>query len=143
MFVTLIYAIVDSSIDEIVIARAGHELPIHGHYDTKDGLYKTTMIGSEGMALGMVEPELFESVIADKKISFVKGDTLLLYTDGITEFANLDDIEFSTSRLVNLLNPLGNLSAIELNQGILDNVYRFAGSAGQNDDITLVTVKHL
>ena len=143
MFVTLIYAIVDSSIDEIVIARAGHELPIHGHYDTKDGLYKTTMIGSEGMALGMVEPELFESVIADKKISFVKGDTLLLYTDGITEFANLDDIEFSTSRLVNLLNPLGNLSAIELNQGILDNVYRFAGSARQNDDITLVTVKHL
>ena len=78
-----------------------------------------------------------------KKISFVKGDTLLLYTDGITEFANLDDIEFSTSRLVNLLNPLGNLSSIELNQGILDNVYRFAGSAGQNDDITLVTVKHL
>ena len=90
MFVTLIYAIIDSSTDEIIIARAGHELAMHGHCNTKDGLYKTTMIGSEGIALGMVEPELFESVIEDKTIPFVRDDVLLLYTDGITESANWD-----------------------------------------------------
>ncbi len=142
MFVTLIYAIVDSSTDEIVIARAGHELPMHGHCDTKDGLYKTTMIGSEGIALGMVEPELFESVIEDKTIPFVRDDVLLLYTDGITESANWDGTEFSSSRLTDLLKSLHDLPAIELNQGILDSVSRFTGSAGQRDDITLVTVKH-
>ena len=142
MFVTLLYAIVDSSKDEIVFARAGHELPMHCHRDTEDGLYKTTMIGSEGMALGMVDPQLFESVIVDKKLPFLSDDILLLYTDGITESVNWDGTEFSTSRLADLLKSLHDRPAIELNQGILDSVSRFTGSAGQGDDITLVTVKH-
>ena len=88
------------------------------------------------------ETELFESVIEDKTIPFVRDDVLLLYTDGITESANWDGTEFSSSRLADLLKSLHDLPAIELNQGILDSVSRFTGSAGQRDDITLVTVKH-
>ncbi len=142
MFVTILYAIIDTDKDEIILARAGHELPIHCHRDVEEGLFKTTMIGSEGMALGMVPSELFQSVIVDKKVPFVRDDIFLFYTDGVTETANWDGTEYSSPRLADTLKTLHGRPADELNQGILDSLTRFSGVVGQGDDITLVTVKH-
>ena len=142
MFVTLVYAIVNPSKNELIIARGGHELPLLGHKDEKTNLFRTRPIGSEGMALGMVPPSLFDEVIEDKIIPFHKGDVFVLYTDGVTEATNYEGTEFSAERLADLVKQLRNCSATEMNQGILDRVARFSGSNGQTDDVTLVTVKH-
>ncbi len=142
MFVTLIYAIVDPLKNEIIIARGGHELPLLGHLDKETNLFRTSTIGSEGIALGMVPSPLFEEVIEDKKIPFQKDDILVLYTDGVTESSNFEGTEYSAERLADRIKKLRNRSASDLNQGILDSVARFSGSSGQIDDITLVCVKH-
>ena len=100
-------------------------------------------VGSEGMPVGLVDPELFDGVIADQTMPFVPGDTLVLYTDGITEAANEDDKEFSGSRLADALRTLRSRSASEITDGILDHVRRFTGRDHHRDDLTLVTVKRV
>lgn len=143
MFITLIYAIVDLERREIVFARAGHELPLHSHHDPKRGGYVTEAVGSEGIAVGLVDGDLFDAVIEDKRISFEPGNTLVLYTDGVTEAANDEGVEFSKGRLADVVKTLRTRSCEEINQGIIDSVERFAGRGSVGDDISLVTVKWL
>jgi sigma-B regulation protein RsbU (phosphoserine phosphatase) len=142
MFITIIYAIVDTAKHEITLARAGHELPLLLHQDEATGHLEVRTIGSEGMALGMVPPEIFDSVIGDQSVAFMRGDVLVLYTDGVTEALNAEGEEFSSGRLADSLKYLRQHSPKEMNQGILANVKTFAGASAQYDDITLVTVRH-
>jgi len=142
MFITIIYAIVDTAKHEITLARAGHELPLLLHQDETTGHLEVRTIGSEGMALGMVPPDIFDSVIGDQSVAFTPGDVLVLYTDGVTEALNAEGEEFSSGRLADSLKYLRQHSPKEMNQGILANVKTFAGASAQYDDITLVTVRH-
>lgn len=143
MFITLIYAIVDVERREIVFARAGHELPLHSRYEAQKGIVITKEIGSEGIAVGLVESHVFDAVIEDKRVAISPGDTFLFYTDGVTEAANEEGTEFSTARLIDTMRTLGNRSCKELNQKVLDAVERFAGHDGIDDDISLVSLKLL
>ena len=142
MFVTIVYAIVDTKADQLTIARAGHELPLLGSTDAESGRYRTRMFGSEGMALGMVPPKLFNAVISEKQVPFDAGDILLLYTDGVTEATNGEGTEYTARRLADIVKNLRHDSAVALNQGILDSLSRFSAANGQTDDVTLVAVKH-
>lgn len=143
MFITLIYAIIDVPRNQIIFSRAGHELPLHSHHDSEKGIHVTDTVESEGIAVGLVDGELFDAVIEDKVISFEPGDTVVFYTDGVTEAANDEGMEFSSARLADTVKALRNRSCRELNQGILDSVERFAGPSGIRDDISLVSIKHL
>lgn len=143
MFITLIYAVVDTAKNEIVFARAGHELPLLSYHDSEKGVHATELIGSEGVAVGLVDNELFDAVIEDKRIPFEPGNVFVFYTDGVTEAANEEEVEFSVARLADAVKTLRNRGCRELNQGILDSVERFAGRHRIADDISLVTVKHL
>lgn len=140
MFVTLIYGVIDVSTGQITLARAGHELPIL--VQTENGNQtRARLVKSEGMALGMVPREIFDPSIDDEVIDFRSGDIFSLYTDGVTEAANLDGLEFSNSRLMDTLRAHRDRSAEEINQAIIDRLSGFAAREGQTDDITLLTVK--
>jgi sigma-B regulation protein RsbU (phosphoserine phosphatase) len=144
MFITMIYVIVDTHKNEIQLARAGHELPfIYRHKLEDSSSERVQSLFSTGMALGMVPPELFDSVIADITIPFNTGDILLLYTDGVTESVNADGVEYSSSRLSDTLRYLHDNNAVLINQGIMDTVKRFSGGSKQTDDITLITLKSI
>lgn len=143
MFITLIFAVVDPAKNEVVFARAGHELPLLASHNRESGIAATEMIGSEGMAVGLVESELFDAVIEDKRVPFEPGNVFVFYTDGVTEAANEEGVEFSGGRLADVVKTLRNRSCRELNQGIIESVERFAGRDGIADDISLVTIKHL
>ncbi len=140
MFVTMIYAIFDPMKSEITIARAGHELPLLCH---RRGGEKTVVErpSSEGMALGMVPTELFEIVIQDKAIPFSEGDTLVLFTDGITETADAAGQEYSGGRLEETVANVCHAGPREINQAIYESINRFSGKKGPSDDITLLTVQ--
>jgi len=86
---------------------------------------------------------MFDRVIADRTIPFVAGDSLVLYTDGVTEAANDEEKEFSGSRLADTLRMLRSRSASEITDGIVDHVRRFSGQDHHRDDLTLVTVKRV
>lgn len=140
MFITMILAFVDLSKDELVFARAGHELPILCH-SASSGLPATAeMPGGEGMPVGMVEQEVFREIIADRSLRFAPGDVFCLYTDGVTEAAQ-DDREFGSARLCDLVKTLCPRSAREINAGVVEGVQRFTGRIEGMDDMTLLTLK--
>lgn len=142
MFITMLYAIVDSSASTVTFARAGHELPLLCLNEKDSTTAKLAFIGSEGMAIGMVPSEVFDVVIEDKTIPFNRGDIAVLYTDGVTESANDEGQEFSDQRLAETVKVLRNRSAHDLNEGLVQTVERYTGSSEFADDLTLITVKH-
>lgn len=143
MFVTVIYAVVDMDNETVTVARAGHELPLHFHKVNGSDMWRANAIGSEGMALGMVESRLFDAVISEVTIKLNPGDLFILYTDGVTEAINEEEVEFSTTRLCDTIKTLRNRSPRQINEGVLETVTRFASGKGFLDDFSLVTLKHL
>jgi sigma-B regulation protein RsbU (phosphoserine phosphatase) len=143
MFITILYAVIDTGRGEVTFARAGHELPLFSRRDRATGVPVGAYIGSEGMPVGLVPDDVFSAVIEDRIESFRTGDALVLYTDGLTEAPNEEDKEFSGTRLADAVHALHTRSARELNDGILESVHRFAGSAALRDDLTLVTIKRV
>ena len=141
MFITLIYGVFDSKKEEFTYARAGHEQPIVIH--SKEFLEDCSveLLESKGMALGMVPSELFNGIIEDKTIPFKKEDCLILYTDGLTETSNNEDIEYSNKRLAEHGRVLGSRSAKDINDAILQRLRQYAGKQNHADDLTLITVK--
>jgi sigma-B regulation protein RsbU (phosphoserine phosphatase) len=139
-FVTMIYAIVDTKNSVITLARAGHEEPL---YFCNKTLKSKTISSKEspGMALGMVHPDIFDPIIDDCTIPFKKGDSLLLYTDGITEFNNPLGEEFGTLRLQAAYNQAGLCDAQALTETLIAKLNKYSLSQTQDDDLTLLTIK--
>ncbi len=143
MFITILYAVIDTARNEVTFARAGHELPLFSRRDRVTGVAVGEYVGSEGMPLGLVPDEIFTAVIQDRTEPFHQRDALVLYTDGLTEAPNEEDKEFSGARLADAVHALHARSARELNDGILETVHRFAGNTALRDDLTLVTIKRV
>ncbi|MFU8847794.1 MAG: SpoIIE family protein phosphatase [Opitutales bacterium] len=141
MFITMIYAIFERDTEKLTLARAGHE-PAFFYNSHADGSLEVTPLQSPGMAIGMVEPELFDTVIEDLSIHFGENDALLLYTDGVTECTNHSDEEYSGERLRKVLQAHGHDSAEAIIEQVLESLQRFSGGSGQHDDLTMIAVKH-
>ncbi len=141
MFVTMIYAIIDLEKSKITLARAGHE-PALLYKESKSDVPAEKIRGL-GMAVGMVESEIFDESINDVEIKFEVGDTFVLYTDGITEAINPEKEEYSTNRLATTISKLGKESAEEMNNGIIKDVERFSRKAKYADDLTLLCIKRV
>jgi sigma-B regulation protein RsbU (phosphoserine phosphatase) len=141
LYITMTYAMVDSGRNQVTIARAGHELSLLSRRDPGTGSYVSEFVGSEGMPVGLVDVELFDSVIEDKTLEFFPGSTLVLYTDGLTEAPNVEGKEFGGARLADALRAGHTGSARDINSAILAAVDRFASPAALRDDYTLLTVK--
>ena len=142
MFITMIYAIVDPARSEICFARAGHELPLLLHYAASGG-GRAEYVASDGMPVGLVPAEIFQSVLEEKRVPFVAGDVFVLYTDGLTEAANESGQEFSGARLADVVRNLGAQLPFSINDGILETVQRFTGKEQHRDDFTLVTIRRI
>jgi sigma-B regulation protein RsbU (phosphoserine phosphatase) len=112
------------------------------YHRADDGSSQIETIHSEGMALGMVPPEMFDLMIKDQTVPFRKDDALILYTDGVTESVNAIGEEYSNERLIHALETHGDGSAQFILEQIMASVRHFSGQAGQADDLTLVAIKH-
>ena len=141
MFITMVYAVIDLDTEQLTLARAGHELPLFYDCHTSGGL-DVEPIQSPGMAVGMVPPDVFDSIIKDVSIHFGSNDALILYTDGITESTNAQGEEYGSQRLLQVLEKHGDQEAHVLIEKALESVDRFSQGSGQFDDLTLIAVKH-
>ncbi len=112
-------------------ANCGHYAPVLLRRDgTLDRLDST------GTVLGLFER--WECSLAEQKLS--AGDTLVLYTDGISEALDDAGEEFGEQRLVELLRQNHDQAARAMLSGILEEVQRFSAHK-QHDDITLIVAK--
>ena len=71
-----------------------------------------------------------------------KGDTLVLYTDGVTDAMDDEGNFFGEERLVELVKRNTRASSAELLETLIDEVTRFSGKV-QEDDLTLVIARGL
>lgn len=143
MFITIACAIIDTKKNSITLARAGHEMPL---LLTKgDGVSppRFEKIRTEGMAIGMVPPAVFDEILTEVTLPFRPGSVLVLFTDGLTEARNPDGDEYGANNLAHTVLRTHQYGARDLNQEILGSLEAFCQGTPLHDDLTLVTVKRL
>ena len=90
-----------------------------------------------GPALGVVPEARYGSA----GVQLNPGDSIVLYTDGVTEAASPTDELFGADTLLRLLATRSAASPAKLGEGILQAVDQFSGGAEQTDDITLLILQ--
>lgn len=133
LFVTVFYAIWNPKTQVLTYANGGHNPPI---LLGKNG--RSHLLTGEGMALGVI-PEIY---VAKNAVKVDKGDTLIFYTDGVTEAMNEDFDEFGMERLHHTARTHKQKDASTIVNAITTAVDDHAGETPQFDDITLVVMKN-
>lgn len=130
-YATLFFAEYDDEQRRLRYVNCGHLPPLLLRSDdTLDRLEST------GTVLGLFRE--WDCVVEERALS--PGDTLAIYTDGITEAFNDADEEFGEDRLIDSLRRYRQLPAQRMVAAVVDDVRRFS-SEQQNDDITLTIAK--
>ena len=135
MFVTVLYAVFDPDSGRLDYANGGHSNPLLVRPDGSSEELPLT----GGIALGVM-PELQYS---ESSITMDPGDTLILYTDGVSEAMNSDGEEFGVDRLRQIFLDHPPTSARQANEAILDAVIRFADGYPQSDDVTCLVLRRV
>ena len=132
MFVTCFFAKINIKTGLMTFANAGHTKPIVGQKMKYNYLNCDT-----GLVLGGFE----EAFFIDEEYQLKKGDTITLYTDGITEAKSEDGELFGEKRLIEFFNKKKYSCLVELHAELKDCINSFAKIDEQNDDITYITLK--
>jgi sigma-B regulation protein RsbU (phosphoserine phosphatase) len=133
MFVTLFYIVLDVRSGELLYANGGH-LPAY----VLRGSGRLETLPGRGRLVGALEDAVWET----HRARLHPGETLLLYTDGITEARGKDDTFFSVRGLEAALNRCDRSTPERLVRGVLEEVERFTAGAIQSDDLTAVTLRY-
>ncbi|PYS99653.1 MAG: hypothetical protein DMF63_11270 [Acidobacteria bacterium] len=133
-FVTAIYGLLDTTNRTFVFANAGHNPPL---LIKPDGEYRYVEYGDT--PLGM----FYDARYHQHFIRFEKGQVLVIYTDGITEAANVNDEEFGQERFAKSVLAGIDLPAKKLIDHIRKDVANFTERKFLDDDGTLFIVKAL
>jgi sigma-B regulation protein RsbU (phosphoserine phosphatase) len=131
MFATLFFGVLDPSSGELLFINGGHEYPLLIDSSGVKGQLVTT-----GPLVGIFPGAQFEI----QSIDIEPGDTLVAFTDGVTEARSSNGEFFGRERLYALLaQPVS--SAAELLDCIQASVQEHVAGADPSDDITLLAVR--
>ena len=132
MFVTLLYGIYDPATGDFTYANGGHNEPLLIKPDGGSSLIPRT----GGIILGVMAGMEF----ADNTVNIGPGDTLFLYTDGVSEAMNVTAEEFGMERLAAIFADTPPSDAEETTMSVFKAVHTFADETPQSDDITCLTL---
>jgi len=130
-FVTMLCVVLDPHQHRLLYAGAGHNPPILIHDDQARNLE----LGGPPLA---IVPDIDYPL---RQIEMAPGDTLVLYTDGVSEAINTDEDFFGVERLEAVAGRHGALSAGGLLDAVLRAIREFANKASQSDDIALLILR--
>ena len=131
-YATLFFGILDRD-GNLEYINAGHPAP--------------TLVRSSGVSELFTEGSFPVGLIPEANHTSIRlkldpGDTLVLFSDGVTEAADLDQQLFGDKRLHDILAGQHDAPLDEVRQKIVEAVENFAGAASQADDITLLLVRY-
>jgi sigma-B regulation protein RsbU (phosphoserine phosphatase) len=135
MFVTVFYGVLDTRSGAFEYSNGGHNLP---YLVSPDGKVKP-LENVGGLILGAMKNTDYQS----KVIIMNPGDSIVLYTDGVTEAMNSNEEEFGETRLKQCLSDIVNPQSKELILHIFEEVGRFVNGIEQSDDISSLALKFL
>ncbi|HEX9334039.1 MAG TPA: PP2C family protein-serine/threonine phosphatase [Anaerolineales bacterium] len=132
-FVTVFLARFDPTNFTLTYVNAGHNPPAVRR--RKDSTVSWLM--PTAPAIGLAED--FHARM--ESIAFSEGDSLLLYTDGVTEVLNISNEQFGSERLAELVHQYADRTAPDLLQAVRQAVSAFGGDKPLVDDVTMVALK--
>lgn len=117
----------------VVYSSAGHNPAAL----CRSGSTEVEWIRTKGLALGLKR----QAAYTEGELDLAPGDTVVLYTDGVTEAMNTGGEEFGEARLAQLISAGSSLATSDLRDALVRGVDEFATGAPQHDDITLVVLR--
>ena len=133
-FITLFFCILDGETGELTYCNAGHNPPVIVRADGS-----AELLPGGGPVIGIIGTIEYTAL----KAQLNHGDTLVIYSDGVTEAANPEDDEFETDRLGAAISAVRQESADKILAGINQAVSDFTAGAPQGDDITVIVAKRV
>ncbi len=131
MFITAVLGILDTRTGELTYANAGHNLPLIRRKDDQN----LVSFEKGSMPLGILEKLSFK----DKNVTLMPGDTLLMFTDGITE-AFVETEYFGDERLAEAILRSEMPDASTIMEDIDSALMEFSGTSQPSDDVTALAI---
>ena len=136
-FITLSLFIIDTDKNHIQYARAGHCPAV-----ILDHKFKTcSFLDGKGLGLGVSRNNTYEKYIQKNELSYSKGDSLILYTDGLVEAHNSARDEYGYERLKQIGLDSIDLHSRQIIDNIIEDVQQFTGTVQFEDDCTVLVLK--
>jgi len=133
-FITFFFCELNGKTGEFTYINSGHNPPL---VFNKKGEYQH--LESCGFCLGMFASTKYPS----KKITLNIGEMALLFTDGITESRDRNNVEFNEERLIKLCQKHIKMPALKLQEKIYSEIKSYTKGTDQMDDMTLIIVKRV
>jgi sigma-B regulation protein RsbU (phosphoserine phosphatase) len=135
MFVTIFYGILHVRSGMVEYCNGGHNPP----YVLSPQGTVVPISSAKGMALGVVPNTPYQA----RQLQLHAGESLFLYTDGLTEAMDRAYNLFSDHRLLACLQDLSDAVPADLVRGAVGAIKRFTAGAEQSDDITALAIQYL
>lgn len=134
-FITLVMVVINPKTQQIHIANAGHLPPL---LRSRRGVIGPLGLKDSGMPLGVLQQQNYRETV----IPLEPEDTLLMFTDGLTEAMNDQEQIYGQARLLELLKSAPQ-PVEELVPYIVDDVENFVSERSQRDDLCIVAVRRV
>jgi CRP-like cAMP-binding protein len=131
------FIVLEPPAGSLTYCNAGHPPPYH--FSRRSGRLERLMATDALLGLPNSENTRFTNEVVD----WQSGDSLVLYSDGITEARNAGEEEFGEERMEAVLQSCAQASPRELMDSILAAVSRHCGRRNQDDDMTIVVARAL
>jgi phosphoserine phosphatase RsbU/P len=133
MFITLFYALLNPADGTLMYVNAGHNPPVRLRTDgSTEELFERTHL-----PLGVLDDEVYQPTVT----TIAPGETLFLFTDGITEAMDAANQFYGDERLTATLVANRALAPSDLVRAVLDDVLAHTAGAPQSDDQTMLVVR--
>jgi len=133
-FLTLFLGILDIRSGKLTYCNAAH----NSTYIIRANGTIDVLSESHGLPLGLYRDKGYR----EGRYQLEKGDTIVLYTDGVTELHDSNKLLYGHERLKENLKSLAGLEPKEMVERIEKSLRLFAGEAEQNDDISILVLKY-
>ncbi len=137
-FVTVFYGVLDLRDWKLRFASAGHTPPVIFNRERRPVLQS---LPAKGVVLGAAFVQAMEKNLVEQTFYLRKGDTLFLYTDGLSEAPNAQDEQFGEPRIMRALERAGAASARDLVGAVSADLARFVCEHPPQDDLTMLAVR--
>ena len=134
LFVTVWLAVLELSTGKAIAVNAGHE---HPTIRRAGGEYELISY-RHSLAVAAME----EIPFREHTFEMHPGDSLFVYTDGVPEATNRDNVLFGTDRMLRVLNREPDAAPKRVLENVMDGISQFVADAEQFDDITMLCLKY-
>jgi serine phosphatase RsbU (regulator of sigma subunit) len=131
-FATCFYAVLAPENGEVRYSNAGHDPPL---LLSSGG--ETSHLDSGGVVLGFLEHTDYEEEV----VWLNPGDTLVMYSDGVTDAEDEHGHQFGERRLCDVVRKHSVEPSARVVESVMEAVRVHAGDQGQSDDVTVVVVR--